>query len=334
MFSTTNAQGTTSNQVLLFRNDCSKTKILLFDFYQEKLDLKMMMSDPFCNSDMNLFSKLTIKMRWGKKRYTKGFSGKFEHVGTLGKGIMSMVPMDVKISYHHNCILVANFHNACIHVFELKSKQLKYSVSTPARFPTSICIEENYNDNVNIMMDAILMFCHQNHCLYKYDLEKYLLKDNRGLAIWKSTDIARTMSVTMRPNSKQIFCVDMDARSVKILDSRSGITIHCISLEQSSSPFSLAFVNDFQFVLSTDINLKIFKMSVSHEWKCVKTLGKKGDNRGEFDCAQSIIFDKKSQFLIVNDRTNFRIQIVTLEGECLASFGSFSMIMIDGRSGI
>ncbi|KAG2382021.1 hypothetical protein C9374_005813 [Naegleria lovaniensis] len=72
-------------------------------------------------------------------------------------------PTDVAISHLHSCLVVSEWGQQQIHLFDLYSKQLKYSFSIPSA-PRNLAIDSNVTQYLSIVVSA------SDNLIYKYDI--------------------------------------------------------------------------------------------------------------------------------------------------------------------
>ncbi|KAG2383493.1 hypothetical protein C9374_004164 [Naegleria lovaniensis] len=146
---------------------------------------------------------------------------------------------DVKISYNSKCILLSDFNNSCIEVFDLETKQYKFRISPlPNRYTRFMCIEENYDGQNN---DALLLCCSTS--VFKYDLKQFLSKqDDSPLCdpIWINEDCLWAQGIVISYSRKQVFICDADSNKdeIVVLKLQTGQLIQKFKAEK---PFGIAF---------------------------------------------------------------------------------------------
>ncbi|KAF0979760.1 hypothetical protein FDP41_000913 [Naegleria fowleri] len=288
------------------------------------------------NTDHDLiYEKLRGKMN-EKRRKVKPFSMKFEVAHTFGH--WNKEPgksnqhfnwtWDVKISYNHECILIADNTNNRIQVFDLYSKA--YKKTLPVISPFYLCIEENYDSRGN---DALIYVC--GSCIiYKHDLRQLLETGNTNQSIWCSKKLHVPRGIAIHPVLKQLFVSEVIARSILILSLDYGQIISQFSLD--NQPWGLAFTDENDLIVSETSphqRIEIFR-KIENAWTSIRTFGKEGTAPGELSHCYSVTYDKGSQHIILSEYNNDRIQIFNKDGKPLHVFSGHSIQLLRWPNGI
>ncbi|KAG2374566.1 hypothetical protein C9374_010585 [Naegleria lovaniensis] len=306
--------------------------LTLIDFLMQSpsttsLDLHTMCNDCYPDDEQvfnHLFEKLKDKMR-SRWKELKEFSTKFEWFHSIPLP-PDHGPWDVKICFSYGCILVTDFYTFGIRVFDLVSKEFKTTIALPA-CPTCVCVEEPLR--VTSDSTALIFGCSKPKvAVYKYEMRKLLnarrTPTTRNACnespIWKTTDFKWPYGIAIWRSENQVFVCDVDTKSVKILNSQSGLLLTSIQLQFRCCSVDLA--SDRELVVSAGNQLFIFKQSLSGEWEQYKNFSRLGSEEGSLDGPFSLVVDKKTKNIMVSDCNNHRINVFTLEGEFVKSFGS------------
>ncbi|KAG2392427.1 hypothetical protein C9374_012679 [Naegleria lovaniensis] len=242
-------------------------------------------------------------------------------------------PSDVKISYACKCVLVSDDNIGRILVLDLQSKQYLDTIDLPFKV-AFMFIEENYD---GLKRDALIL-SGGDHCVYKYDLEKLLRHPNceyiwragfpnskdvfnlpRGLAMYTYC-LPPGQCAPLRRD--QIYVCDYKHNEIKILDANHGDLLDSISLS-FSYPYGIDITKDGHLVVCETVGevIDILSHDEDQTWKLEKDIGESGTEALQFRFPSSVIVDKESQYLIVCDTRNSRLQILSQEGYFLKSVG-------------
>ncbi|KAG2378664.1 hypothetical protein C9374_008303 [Naegleria lovaniensis] len=293
-----------------------------------------------CNNSHvgKLFSKLKEQMLVNCKKRNRSFEMRFDltysigEYGVYGKSQNQLhLPHDVKISYNHHCILVADYNNRRIQVFDLYSRQFKATIPTPSKYPMYLCVEENHDGNQN---DALIFGSNGDNSVYKFELRPLLCKAYLGQVerdelkkeyIWK-TDFDTPQAIAVKYGSQycrnEIFVCN--GTNITILSSIFGYAIDSIQL--SNRVYGVGFTNKNDLIVSEALlshRIVIMRKDQDGKWQTMTTIGDRvGEELGAFNCPYSLIFDRVSHKIIVCDSQNHRIQIFTQDGELVKCWGS------------
>lgn len=329
-------------------------RLILLDFENETLNLKSSLqptkkpwaqhltinNDESTTSDQvcrlkELFSKLKAKMMRKLGRRAKPFQMKFELVHTFGQlGVQGnddetlSLPIDVKVSYTHSCILVSGFRR--IQVFDLHTKQFKSSISFSSEVhnlvPNFLCVEELYEEE----RDALLLS--GTHLIYKYDLE-FLLQTvatvdmNADTCLWKSDMVVSPQGIAIEKQLQQAFISDAHWAYIVVLDLKTGELINFIEL--CMFPYGVAVTTSIEmsgtlYVISAGTNadncIEIMKRNNDGFYTKKAQFCDYGQEIGNLWLPNGLVFDHKAKNLIVSDKEQQLIQIFTLEGNFVISF--------------
>ncbi|KAG2393943.1 hypothetical protein C9374_003707 [Naegleria lovaniensis] len=292
-----------------------------------------------------MFVKLKDKMRNVKPQRlkSKGFSLDFEFVSSLNTTPFSTVshsktsrsfsfPIDIKISYHHECILVNDGDQQLIHVFDLNTKNFKASIPSPVDSLWYMCVEENF-DGPHTRRDALIVA--SDNGVAKYELGKLLNEkrqdDGMNDFMWKFQDCKTYGCLTVlyshslnEPN--HVYVCDQRQHSILVLNAKTGLFHQRIELSEKNLKLSgIDFSPHGDMILSEthpSHRIHMLRKNDKGQWHTIKTFGKRGHNFGEFHFPYCVLVDKVSQHLIVCNSSNCRICVFTFEGELVKSFGS------------
>ena len=292
----------------------------------------------------------------------KPFLLNFNHVATLGTpGIEGASnsklssPIDVKISYLFNILLVSDANNTRTQVFDLRTKLYKQTIYTHSA-PWYMDIEVEYDEQGS---EAIIMTC-GDYCLYKYDLATVLQprKDNKRGGkhpfLWKTGKLKeegndRAQSLVIKYDSESedgnlIYYCDSGHGKIKVLRAWDGVLLRVISqmpcvrnsLDSSTelfvkfvAPCGIDMRHDGQnneFVVSDmGANMIYFIREIGDDWIVTKSLPKglgDSENIQRFEYPTGLCIDKKSGNVIICDYLNGVMQILDKNGNFIKTFGS------------
>lgn len=286
-----------------------------------------------------LFSKLKEQMVVNCKKRNRSFEMRFDFIDSIGEhGVYGKsnnqlhLPHDVKISYHHHCILVSDYNNRRIQIFDLYNRQFKATIPTPSKHPMYLCIEENHDGHNN---DALLFGSNGDSGVYKFHLRQLLCKAFLGQLdrtemkkeyIWK-TDFDTPQAIAVKYGTQyyrnEIFVCN--GTNITILNSIFGYAIDSIHLE--NRVYGLSFTNENDLIVSEALlahRIGIMRKDQDGRWQLMKTIGDtSGEELGTFNCPYSLEFDRISGNIIVCDAQNHRIQIFSQNGEFLKCLSGF-----------
>ncbi|KAG2383097.1 hypothetical protein C9374_004434 [Naegleria lovaniensis] len=282
-----------------------------------------------------MYEKLREKMN-EKRRKAKPFAMKFEVIHTFGHWNKEAGhsnqhfnwPWDVKISYNHQCILIADNSNCRIQVFDLLSKVYKKTISVMS--PFYLCIEENYDSRGNDALIYVTGSC----IIHKHDLRQLLETGNTNQTIWRSELLRVPRGIAIHPVLKQLFVSEVTARIILILSLDTGKLISQFSVE--NQPWGLAFTDDNDLIVSETSpqhRIEIFR-KLGKEWTSVHTFGREGHAHGELSHCYSVIYDRAAHHIIVSEYNNDRIQVFTKDGQFLNAFTGFQTQFLKWPNGL
>ncbi|KAG2383678.1 hypothetical protein C9374_004349 [Naegleria lovaniensis] len=257
-----------------------------------------------------LVEKLSQKIMSGSRRIANPFSQSFTLVHTIDKVTHSPAmscstavtlsnfddvylkhPSEIRISYHHSCIIICDSGNHRLLFFDLSSKKFITTISMEVYH---FCIQENY-DHLN--HDALLVISSkmfQSHCCLKYDLLNVMNHSHRmdtdiaidKKVIWKSQAFQNVTGISI--SKKHVFISEFLSKSIIILDLSSG---RLRAMEKSS-----------------ECRVEIFSTNDSNAlWKSVKSFG-----ANELNSPKGICLDKSRGHILITDSVSSqfnRIQI-------------------------
>ncbi|KAF0971910.1 hypothetical protein FDP41_009606 [Naegleria fowleri] len=317
---------------------------------------------------LHLFEKLSQKLVKGRERVPRAFSRAFQLVHTIDKIALPSVstfdvatafefdmylkhPSEVKISYHHACIIISDSGNQRMLFFDLMSKKFIFSLNIES---CHFCVQENYDQMEH---DALLLISSKmflwNYCM-KCDLQ-FLLQNSKSKdsiddsklveknCLWKSQSLSNVTGICV--SRTYAFISELVSKTIYVLNLSSGLVVQTISLEGSPFRSDVIFDSSLFYVIeqkdekSRDYRIKIFFLEKNDlrsppKWKIVKSFGDMRE--GKVNSPKGIcILDKRegSEFLLSSTTTTTtlqknRIQIFRF-GRCVKSFTT-----VKGLSGI
>ncbi|KAF0973442.1 hypothetical protein FDP41_008146 [Naegleria fowleri] len=262
--------------------------------------------------DARVLREFKNKMKNGKR---VKFSGKFKHVATIsedGAGKVLKHPNDVKISNQLSMIIISDFLNDRILCFQLFS--FHYLFSIPLNRPGRMDL--NRNDDLIIASNSMKV------C--KIDLR------NRN-EIWsvERAGLAICGISIEKKHSHRIFVCDASTRNPCIqIREQDGTFLSYFELSELYHPFAIAFDPIFnQAFISCYYEHVIVVRSLDHDTNTKELVGGYGEQVGQLRQPRGILWDGTQ--LIVCDCTNCRIQLFSLDGHVIKSFGSKGSHQVD-----
>lgn len=296
--------------------------------------------------DENWFSmqQLLMKVQYKSLFMPKAFSLDFTHVRTLGvkleKGTGNdhfSCPIDVKISYKYNCLLVSDPENHRIQVFDLDTKKYRQTL-LPHSQPWYMVIESDYDEDGE---EAIIMTTSSWH-LHKYDLKDLLQsKSMRSTILWKSIKTKRSQAMVIKYNEESedgnlIFTCDGDNSALKIFRSWDGVLLKSISTLTTVKTVSIRLATpcgidmipdglDYQFVIS-DMALSslVYVREIGNDLICYR---RQSDlvAKGEVDFLSTptgLCVDRNNGNIIICDYHTGSMKVLNKKGILVKTFGN------------
>ena len=274
-----------------------------------------------------------------------------EFIGNASKGAFSKVPLkcptDVAISYLHSCIVVSEWGQQQIHLFDLFSKQHKYVFSMPSA-PRNLAVDPNITQYLSIVVSA------SDNLVYKYNIviphvspvsasnlstmnhhiPTILSKDRKTatnydhMLVWISgkqmyspseshklfkypRGIAVEKAIRNLSNNYEIYVCDHGNHRIIVLNSVDGSFLRTIggsSLYVHMNDSTISFSRDASLTLSLDdLSSSNNDTNASNVQKFKRPWG---------------ITIYKNKYLIISEKRGNRIQVLTKEGEFIAEFPS------------
>ncbi|KAG2377715.1 hypothetical protein C9374_008800 [Naegleria lovaniensis] len=322
-------------------------RLMLFDFSSFSSEPLNQNWNKAQNSDHFLMNHRLLKSKMSYRRYrnVKPFQMKFEWIYTFGQSGVSGTtnvnllskPLDVKISYTHECILISDTNG--IQVFDLYTKKHKASISLPEFSLSHLCIEEFYEEQ----RDALLVS--GNNLVCKYNLQLLLQEaamDQQTPYIWNSDLAISPQGMAIAKQLQQVFIGDNYWAYILVLDLKTGDVINFIEL--CSSPYGVDVTTcaeqpkcESLYVIATgknaDFCIEIMKKNSDNEFYTKKAqFCEYGQGIGKLKRPFGLVFDKEAKHVIVTDNEQHLIQIFTLEGNLVTFFGDKNNL--NGPTGI
>ncbi|KAG2383142.1 hypothetical protein C9374_004479 [Naegleria lovaniensis] len=253
-------------------------------------------------------------------------------------------PYDVKLSYPCNCILVSDYFQNRIMVFDLETKQFKTTIKTIPR-PHCLCIETNYNAQFN---DALLVGCN-DRSVYKYDLksliEASVNKKQHHALIWKQSDqleypsgmvvayqYFRNLSSPKSPVSTRqqdtlriVYVCDYTKNCIHLIRLQDGEIISRFGLNDGivlQGPWGIDMNELGELIVGETGSNRIQFLKPDGMGSCVsvKSFGQNGNGNGQFNFLRGIVYDRACKQIMTCDFSGRRIQVFDRNGEYLTSY--------------
>jgi len=232
-------------------------------------------------------------------------------------------PWDVKISRTHRCILVTDRFNNRIQVFDLDSKRLKVSIATNDA-PLFMDVEEK-----GCSAGDALIYSTGAEIVVKIDLKQAISRKG-SFGLWTSDYVegAKGLAVYYGEKKRTVFVCASTSNCIHVLDCYTGKIIKKIGLSWATdnefrlrSPFSLTFGENGKLLIITQLHshevLLLYKFG--DEWLPSKTL-RKGQALLDLRTPRGI--SSNSNYIFICDEGSNRIQVCTVFGDFVTSFGS------------
>ncbi|KAG2386343.1 hypothetical protein C9374_002789 [Naegleria lovaniensis] len=280
------------------------------------------------SSNTFYYEKLKQKLRNDRK--LQAFSMNFESVQiftTNDQGQKFKNPCDVKISYECQCILISEFSNSKIHVFDLYSRQYRMAITTPG-MPMYLAIEENYD---KCHHDALYFDCNSSKIVYKYHLRALLEGDEQNSLLWESLPLENPRAIALYNSKfgdtnsefKNVYVCNYGKQAVSILSSDSGQIIQNIEL-YIRSPYGITCMSENEIVVSdfTENSLQVWRRESALNWKAIATIDNSGSEVeiSKIRFPQGVAFDQVSKNIILCDNGNSRILIYSQNGTLVRQY--------------
>ncbi|EFC37845.1 predicted protein [Naegleria gruberi] len=279
----------------------------------------------------------------------KPFSLEFSIENSIGKtrasgktNDMFYCPCDIAISYNSSTILVLDMGNNRIQVFTT-GWRYRTTINLPAKH---LCIEPNFDGKKN---DALIISCN-DHCIYKYDLEKLIACSKNGQKcdfIWragtpnskgKSPNQFNLPSGMVCSNGNKennferiLYVCDCNNNRVQILRTSNGNLLE--SIGETPEVDSIFFKGPWSIdlnargeVIVCEVDghrLQTLVKNDSGNWTSIQTFGIISGYSSSFNHPRSIVIDKVRNNIIVCDQDNNRIvSLNNTTGDVVQIFGS------------
>ncbi|KAF0984778.1 hypothetical protein FDP41_000677 [Naegleria fowleri] len=254
-------------------------------------------------------------------------------------------PYDVKLSYACNCILISDYFNSRIQIYELETKQFKTTIKTISR-PHCLCIETNYNSHFS---DALLVGC-SDHSVYKYDLKSLVdasvnKRPHHDSLIWKQSEqleypagmlvtyqYLRNLSPTSPVTSRQqqdtlriVYVCDYTKNCIHLIRLQDGEIICRFGLNDGivlQGPWGIDMNEHGEIIVGeTGFNrIQFLKPDGMGSYVSLKSFGQTGNGNGQFNFLRGVVYDRACKQILACDFSGRRIQIFDRNGEYLTSY--------------
>ncbi|KAF0977893.1 hypothetical protein FDP41_003215 [Naegleria fowleri] len=290
----------------------------------------------------NNYSKLQERMR-KKKLDQKAFSLNFELTGTLGMYKNPMhnnegfdFPWDVRVSIACNCIIISDYGNNRLQVFDAKTKEFKTTLkfSTEIDCPASLCIEQDYDgrDREALLFEYALT--DGNRYICKYDFENLLnnsMKQEVTQELWKSSICHCPAGIAVWKKTQQlqdriVLVCDYDDSAIYLFKSCSGEFIQTVELDSPLfkvvHPLGIDIsAEGLVFISQGSPNSTI--LILRYDYKTEKWLVSQeiSEANEHFKIPRGLVFDNMSKNLLVCASESNTIHVLTEDGKFCKMFG-------------
>ncbi|NPB06468.1 MAG: hypothetical protein GXO03_02565 [Aquificae bacterium] len=187
---------------------------------------------------------------------------------------------------------------------ELKPvKEYSYQDGIPFRKPTSLC---KMGDELLVTDTGGAVFV--------------LKDDDWDFFVFENVFPAQPLGIACFPSRKTLCISDGYTRRVFCYDEKGKLLITLGPKQGLKRPTGLA-ADDERGVLAVvdTAGHRVFLFDLTG--KLLKSVGRRGEQAGEFNYPTNATFSKDGRFLVVSDTLNFRVQVLTRDGGYVLSFG-------------
>ena len=285
----------------------------------------------------------------GKKLKSKipvAFSLDFEYVQTKGDKLNTPekmnAPLDVKISYRNEIILVSDSVNGRIMVFDLNSGLYKSDFFTELA-PWQFVLEENYDGEKN---EALI--CSTGNNYLKYDLLQLLKSDRsrRATPIWKTKferfSCFQCCAIKYETSGNTLYCCNSATDTIVVYSCANGSVVkkitQAVSFEIPNDPINYSFARpvgiDYnfnsgahEFVLAM-MGESVFYIRESPDGTWVvrneleTTVVQDGSEKTILDMPCAALIDRNNHNVIICSYGTSSMAVFNKEGTFIKSFGA------------
>ncbi|KAG2378155.1 hypothetical protein C9374_008777 [Naegleria lovaniensis] len=326
----------------------SLTRLELLDFFSNS-SIASSTSPPIeiqPFTHLELFSKFRDKMRRGKTPILPFSITTFKLVNTIKKfsvrselnifkcndqsrmfdGIADVkdsekeytmdAPVGIKISHHHQCIIVSDYNNQNTIIVDLENcKSLKKILPIQTN---AIELDRNYN---GLHQDALL--CFRKSCVMKYDLNQLLTESFESVTpLWTSTKCSALVGMTI---VGQEVLVTGDNNRVYVLSLLNGELLQTMTLPDTilrATGIDALSHNEVVLGEGYPFDRLILCRKIDNTWKFVKILVEESVEReNETPYPYHLVIDRATRNIIVSSCYGLELRIFSPDGQKRRTYG-------------
>ncbi|KAG2388355.1 hypothetical protein C9374_000519 [Naegleria lovaniensis] len=253
---------------------------------------------------------------------TKLRSPCYKYKGSIGKRQPNSCnvfkyPNDVLVDEKRSMIFVSDCGELNIQVFDLHQKEFLFNISSPDR-PRFMCLY--YNS---------LIFSCENNLVYRYDLEtrQEVWTSKKANAYSDIQTMNNPCGVVSDEMDEKIYVCDCNQGRIVVLNGDNGMFYRSIDLSTRSKnqydvrPYGIDINVDYNLVFSNIVNAKIH--IVTKTGVPIAIIGSPGSSIGlDFNFPSGVLVNSKNGNILVCDRNNHRVQVLSSKGQYIKCFGS------------
>ncbi|KAF0976398.1 hypothetical protein FDP41_004297 [Naegleria fowleri] len=236
-----------------------------------------------------------------------------------------LAPVSIKISYHHQCLIVSVYNNQNTILVDLENSCRKVKKILPIQ-TNAIELEMNYN---GLNQDALL--CFRRGCVTKFDMHQLLTERFKKIKpLWISEKCSSSASMAIV--GREVL-VTGDRAKVYVLSLTNGQLLQTISLPDTISRVTgIDFLPRNEVVMGEGhpfdrLILCRKEPNEGHEaqWRFIKMLvdeheGPREDN--DLAYPYQLVIDKANKNIIVSSCYSHQLRIFNSNGQKIRSYGS------------
>ncbi|EFC48731.1 predicted protein [Naegleria gruberi] len=263
---------------------------------------------------------------------------KLQCVQTIGKMVTNIddefqfrgrvpgFPVDVKLSYNHSCILIADFYNNCVHLLDIDTKAFKLSILIPISPLLRILVEENYISN----RDALIVS--SNDEMLKYDLGHLIessIQKRYSDCLWRIYATSEFMGMTLvkEKDRNSIYVCGSPKNSIAKIDSLRGVMDEDDSFTVFDGFQPVINSEDNSMIVgirnNTTLNLfEIYSQNERGDWCIHDSIPKEEifSLPQDEDISFSFLLDETNEYIILNKEGHGLLLISLQNGHIVDSF--------------
>ncbi|KAF0974065.1 hypothetical protein FDP41_006675 [Naegleria fowleri] len=234
------------------------------------------------------------------------------------------VPLDVNISYQHDCILVSDVMKKSIEIYDLQYRSFVKSLKFVNKdvYAWHICVEHQRFEK-----DSLIVVC-SDCSVHKFDLKQLIMLETNddmqsmlssGLEKWKllyfkPCGIDSDSTFKYESIEKQCIYIGDRGTGIRVVNSLKGNILQTISISSFVKSVKVIandelLVSEFHPNLSVATSKLLVLKNNQDEWMLERTIGTQGTGEQEIYFPHDFDFDHVSQNIIVSDTCNLRIQL-------------------------